>query len=70
MNYPLNISFKIISFASQFHVTEEQSGNQICYVRQKILKLKEAVEVFTDDSKTSKICDIKADRVLDFSACY
>ena len=40
------------------------------YVKQKAFKLKEAVTVFTDSSKTQPLYTINADRVIDFSASY
>ena len=69
MEFPLNLSFKIVALAPQIQVTDA-SGNSLCYVRQKLLKLKEAVEVFTDSSRSQKLCDLKADRIIDFSAKY
>jgi hypothetical protein len=69
MNYPLQLSFKIVAFAPQLKVTDA-SGATVCFVRQKMFKLKEAVEVFTDESRSEKLCDIRADRIIDFSARY
>ncbi len=69
MEFPLNLSFKIVALAPQIQVTD-RNGNSVCYVRQKILKLKESVEVFTDKSKSQRIAKIKADRIIDFSARY
>ncbi|MDF1751561.1 MAG: hypothetical protein P1U89_02180 [Verrucomicrobiales bacterium] len=69
MKFPLQLTFPIISVAQQFTVTDADE-NTVCYVRQKILKIREAIEVFTDKKRTTKICDIKADRIIDFSATY
>jgi len=69
MNYPLQLSFKIVAFAPQLKVTDA-SGATVCFVRQKMFKLREAVEVFTDESRSANLCEIKADRVIDFSARY
>ncbi|MDF1658973.1 MAG: hypothetical protein P1U58_15255 [Verrucomicrobiales bacterium] len=69
MNYPLELTFKIVAFAPQLKVTDA-SGATVCYVRQKLFKFKEAVEVFTDETRTEKKCEIKADRIIDFSAMY
>lgn len=69
MNYPLQLSFKIVAFAPQLKVTDA-SGATVCFVRQKMFKLKEAVEVFTDETRSEKLCDIRADRIIDFSAKY
>lgn len=69
MNYPLNLSFKIVAIAPQISVTDA-SGNLVMYVKQKLFKLKEAVTVFGDAGQTQPLYSINADRVLDFSASY
>ena len=46
------------------------AGQDIAYVRQKLLKLKEEVIVFSDRTKTKEIFKIKADKVIDWSPTY
>jgi uncharacterized protein YxjI len=69
MNYPLQISFKIIAIAQQLSITDA-TGNLVSYVKQKAFKLKEAVTVFADAEQTRPLYTINADKVLDFSARY
>ena len=69
MNYPLELNFKIAALAPQIYVTDAK-GETICYVKQKLFKLKEAIQVFSDESKTRQIASIKANKVLDWSARY
>lgn len=69
MQYPLQLSFKIVALTPQIFVTDA-TGQAVCYVRQKLLKLRESVSVFTDSSKQKQLCQIDADRVIDFSASY
>ena len=69
MNYPLHFRFKILAIAPQIYVTDAV-GNAICFVRQKLFKLKENIIVYQDDSKEKTVCEIKADRIIDFSANY
>ncbi len=69
LNYPLDISFKVVALAPQIAVTDA-SGNLIFYVKQKLFKLKEAVTVFADAQQTQPLYKMGADRVLDFSARY
>ena len=69
MQYPLQLSFKIVALAPQIFVTDAQ-GQEVCYVRQKLLKLKESVSVFADSTRERQLCQIDADRVIDFSAAY
>src|SRR6185295_9715975 len=69
MNYPVDLTFKLLALASQIYV-RDANGNLLGYVKQKLLKLKEDINVFTDESQTHVIYNIKADRVIDFSARY
>lgn len=69
MNYPLQLSFKLLAIASQIYLTDS-SGRLLCYVKQKLFKLKESITVFADESQTQPMYQIDADRVLDFSASY
>ena len=69
MQYPLSLSFKIMALAPQIFV-RDANGDVVCYVKQKMFKLKEAVTVFRDQTKTDVFCEIKADRVIDWSAKY
>jgi hypothetical protein len=69
MEYPLDLSFKLLSWGPQISVTDA-GGNLVFYVKQKALKLKEAVTVFADAEQTQTLYTMSADRVLDFSARY
>ncbi|MEO0468150.1 MAG: hypothetical protein AAF206_00915 [Bacteroidota bacterium] len=69
LNFPLNFKFKISSLANDFTATDA-SGNVVAYVRQKMFKFKEDIQIFSDTSRQDQIFRIKADRWLDFSAAY
>ena len=69
LNYPLNLSFKIIAFNPQVKITDA-SGQTVLYVKQKALALREAVKVFADEAQQRELYSIKANRILDFSANY
>tara|TARA_B100001175_G_C19481984_1_gene627645 strand:+ start:1256 stop:1849 length:594 start_codon:yes stop_codon:yes gene_type:complete len=69
MKYPLNLQSKIIAIAPQIYVTDSD-GTGVLYVKQKLLKLREHVEVFTDNTKEKKLCDIRTDQIIDWSASY
>jgi hypothetical protein len=68
-NYPLNLSFKIVAFNPQIKITDA-SGQTVLYVKQKALALKEAVKVFADERRQVELYDIKANKIIDFSAQY
>ncbi len=67
--YPLQMRFKLIALAPQIYITDA-TGQDILFVRQKVLALKEDVRVFADSSQSREIFRIRADRILDFSARY
>ncbi|HEV2150618.1 MAG TPA: hypothetical protein VGR37_24685 [Longimicrobiaceae bacterium] len=69
MDFPLQLSFKVVAISPQITVTDA-SGRLLFYVKQKAFKLKEAVTVFADPEQTRPLFRIAADRVLDISAQY
>ena len=69
LNYPLNFVFKIFTPSNDFSVTDS-SGNEIAYTRQKMFRLKEAVQVFRDHRRREVLYTLKADRIIDFNAAY
>ncbi len=69
MNYPVELSFKLLALASQIYI-RDSNGRLIGYVKQKLFKLKEDINVFADESQTQHLYNIKADRMIDFSARY
>lgn len=69
IDFPVNFVFKVSTLANDF-VATDANGKVIAYVRQKLLKLKEDIVVYKDESKAEVQYRIKADRWLDFSAAY
>jgi hypothetical protein len=69
MQYPLDIRFTLFALSQQITV-RDAAGNSILYVKQKMFRLKEKVEVFSDSSMGTKLFEINADRIIDFSANY
>ncbi|HSH31172.1 MAG TPA: hypothetical protein VK963_00715 [Candidatus Saccharimonadales bacterium] len=66
MNYPLSFRFKVVALASQVSA-KDAGGNELFYIKQKLFKLKENIEVYRDASKSELLFTLKADRVIDFS---
>ena len=69
IQFPVNFEFKISTLANDFKATDA-SGKTIAYVRQKMFKLKEDIQIFSDESRTKENYRIKADKWLDFSTAY
>lgn len=67
--FPLSLSFKKVAVAPQITV-KDADGQVIFFVRQKMFKFKEEINVFGDVNQTDLQYTIKADRVIDFSARY
>lgn len=69
LQYPLTLSFKLLAIASQATVTDS-NGRVVLFTRQKLLKFREHVEIWTDKSRGSRLADIKATKIIDWSARY
>ncbi|HEV3051760.1 MAG TPA: hypothetical protein VGX50_15750 [Longimicrobium sp.] len=69
MDYPLQLSFKLMALTPQIYV-RDAAGRVRMYVKQKMFKLKENVTVFADEAQGQPLYHIKADRVIDFNARY
>lgn len=69
IQYPLTFSFKILALASQATVTDA-NGRTVLYTKQKLFKFREHVEIWTDKSQATRLAEIKANKVIDWSARY
>lgn len=67
--YPLHLQFRIATFHNDFTATDS-IGNVRAYVKQKLFKLKEHVQVFADTSQTELKYEIRANKWLDFNTSY
>ena len=60
---------KFWALAGQVHVFDEKD-NLLCYVRQKLFKLREDITVYGDESMNEPVLSIKARQIVDFAAAY
>lgn len=65
----LDITMKILTLAPQFYIRDTH-GQQVGYIKQKLFRFKEAIDIFSNDQKTTLRYKIASDRVIDFSANY
>ncbi len=69
MRFPLDLRFKIMALAPQIYVRDAE-GRLVAYVKQKLFKLKDSVNVFADEEQTQLLYTINADRIIDWSARF
>jgi len=69
LKFPIDFKFNISTLANDFTATDA-SGRTVAYVKQKMFKLKEAITIYSDTSKTKVNYKIAADSWIDFSAAY
>jgi uncharacterized protein YxjI len=69
INFPLDFTFKISTLSNDF-VVKDYDGHTISFVRQKMFKLIDEVNVFNDESKSELLYTIKANKWIDFSTTY
>lgn len=67
--YPYDFSFRIGTIHNDF-IAKDATGNTKAFVKQKLFKLKEHVEVFSDESRSEILYNIRADKWLDFNTTY
>jgi uncharacterized protein YxjI len=69
IQFPVSLTFKIGTLSNDF-IAQDAAGNTIVYVRQKLLKLIEEVQVFNNESRSELMYTIRANRWIDFTATY
>ena len=68
-DFPITFSFKIGTLANDF-VATDANGKTVAYVRQKMFKFREAIMIYSNESKSNLLYKINADRIIDFNASY
>ncbi len=69
VQYPLSLSFKVFAFRQQITLTDA-NGRVILYTKRKFFKIKEHIEIFTDKTQTVMLAEIRANKIIDWSARY
>ncbi|MCP9237525.1 hypothetical protein [Lewinella sp. JB7] len=69
LHYPLTLTFRITTLANDFTATDA-GGRVVAYVRQKMLRLKEDIQIYSDERRSQVLYNINADRWIDWSAAY
>lgn len=67
--FPIDFTFNIGTFSNDFTAVDA-TQKTVAYVKQKLFKFKEDVSIFENESKSKVLYKIKADKWIDFSACY
>jgi len=63
LNYPLNLSFKLLAINPQVKVTDA-SGKTVLYLKEKAMSFKIDIRVFSDESQKNQVYQIKADKAI------
>lgn len=69
IQYPINLKFHISTFSNDFTAIDA-AGKTLAYVRERMFRLIEEIQVYNNDSKSELLYKINADRWLDFNASY
>ena len=67
--FPLTFTFRVFTLSPRMDVVDA-TGRSVIHAKQKLFKFKEHIEIFTDSTQGTKLADIRADRVIDWSARY
>ncbi len=69
LKFPLEFVFRISTLSNDFRAMDA-NGRMVAYVRSKLFKFKEDVQIFDNQDKTNELYRIKANKWLDWSAAY
>jgi hypothetical protein len=69
LNYPLNMSFKLLALNPQVKVTDA-TGATVLYVKEKAFSLKVDIKVFADEAQQTQLYHIRADKVMGMNIPY
>lgn len=64
--YPIKYTFKRIALANKVTAVDA-NGNTLLYAHQKLLKIREKILLYTDDTQATVVGELNADKVIDFS---
>lgn len=67
--YPYDFHFRIGTIHNDF-IAKDATGATKAFVKQKLFKFKEHVEVFSDENRLELLYNIRADKWLDFNTTY
>jgi uncharacterized protein YxjI len=63
------INQKKLSLGNKYYV-EDSTGKTVGFIHKKLLKLKEDIRIFTDESMQHEMMKIKQEQILDFSGSF
>jgi uncharacterized protein YxjI len=69
LNFPISFTFHVTTLSNDFSA-KDAHGKTLAYVRQKMFKLKEDINIYDNENKTRLTHNIRADKWIDFSAAY
>jgi len=64
-----SIKKKVLALTNQYWI-EDGRGNMLGYTKQKMMRVKEDIRIFTDDSMTQELFRIKQEQVLDMCGTF
>ena len=68
-HFPLQLKFNVGTIYNDF-VATDALGNEIAYVKEKLFKFKDHVQIYSNSSKAELIYEIRASNWIDFNTSY
>ncbi|MBL7765305.1 MAG: hypothetical protein JNJ58_04385 [Chitinophagaceae bacterium] len=69
LQFPLQFKFKIATLSNDF-VATDAGGTTLAYVRQKLLKFIDEINVYSNETRTEELYRINASKWIDFNTTY
>jgi len=69
IQYPLDLLFNVTTISNDF-TASDASGKVIFFVREELLKLKDHVKIYSNESKSELLYEIKSNKIIDFQQTF
>lgn len=69
LQYPLHFKFRISTLSNDF-IAKDSSGKTIFYIREKILAWRDQMKVYSDESKSQLLYEIRSNKLIDFQQTF
>lgn len=68
-HYPLHFKFKIGTISNDF-VAKDAFGDTIFYVREKLFTWRDVIKIYSDESKSMLLYELRSNRLVDFQQTF
>lgn len=69
LEYPLDFKFRVGTLSNDF-IAKDASGRTLFYVREKMFTWRDIIKVYSDESKTDLLYELRSNKLIDFQQTF